>query len=578
MGLTSAVRDRPADAPRRTPKAWRAAVLALTMGVLGVVFAGRAEPPFVALFGVQWAWAHSTPADPVLDRKGLSPQWAMGPSALAEPIAAPADAGWLQNPHLSSLSGPLSAGFAALSCFFAILYVRRMRRALAESRSETWRVAHSDPVSGIANRLFFLEALEGQMQPSSGSARGKLAVLIVAVDRFKQINDTFGHAGGDRTIAILAERFGKCLGEGDTLARLTGAEFGILQPQTSARGSAETLAKKLLEAAQQPIAIDERQVELTVSIGIALYPEHAESRDEALCAAHMAQRRAREEGRNRYVCFDKAMREDLRVRKTFDEEMRNAMKSDALVLHYQPLWSVDGKHVVGVEAMVAWQDADKGPVGADQLARFAEEVGLALQMREWILRRAALDVLQWPNLRVAVNVASAQFRHAGFLAQVERILRETGLEPARLQLELSEKMVVANAAAAEGAINGLRAQGVCTVLDDFGTGSSSLIFLSRFALDKVKIDKSFFEAMGRPGENTTVVHAAVHLARALGLTVTADGVATTAQHRFLQAVGCHEVQGSLFGSPMPAAEIDQLIALETDLTERPPPPPERLRA
>jgi EAL domain-containing protein (putative c-di-GMP-specific phosphodiesterase class I) len=292
----------------------------------------------------------------------------------------------------------------------------------------------------------------------------------------------------------------------------------------------------------------------------------------------MAQRRAREEGRNRYVCFDKAMREDLRVRKTFDEEMRNAMKSDALVLHYQPLWSVDGKHVVGVEAMVAWQDADKGPVGADQLARFAEEVGLALPMSEWILRRAALDVLQWPNLRVAVNVASAQFRHAGFLAQVERILRETGLEPARLQLELSEKMVVANAAAAEGAINGLRAQGVCTVLDDFGTGSSSLIFLSRFALDKVKIDKSFFEAMGRPGENTTVVHAAVHLARALGLTVTADGVATTAQHRFLQAVGCHEVQGSLFGSPMPAAEIDQLIALETDLTERPPPPPERLRA
>jgi diguanylate cyclase (GGDEF)-like protein len=568
MDLMSAVRDRLADEPRRSCKAWRAAVLAFAMGVLGLFFAGHAEPPFGALFGIPWAWARPTPADPMLDRRGTSLHLAMGPSVLAQPAAAPADDGWLQSLHLAALAGPLSAGFAALSCCFAILYVRRMRRALAESRSETWRVAHSDPVSGIANRLFFLEALEGQTQPLPGSAAGKLAVLVVALDRFKQINDMLGHEGGDRTIAVLAERFGKCLGEGDTLARLTGAEFGILQPQTSARTSPETLAKKLLEAALQPIAIDERHVELTVSIGIAHYPEHGESRDEVLCAAHMAQRRAREDGRNRYVCFDKAMGDDLRVRKSFDEEMRNAMKSDALVLHYQPLWAVDGKRVVGVEATVAWQDADKGPLAAEQLSRFAEEVGLALQMSEWILRRAALDVLRWPNLRVAVNVTSAQFRHPGFLAQVARILRETGLEPARLELELSEKMVVANAEAAEEAIRGLRAQGVGTVLDDFGTGSSSLIFLRRFDLDKVKIDKSFFEATGRPGENTAVVHAAVHLARALGLVVTADGVATTAQHRFLQALGCHEVQGELFAAPMPAAEIDHLIALESGHAER----------
>jgi diguanylate cyclase (GGDEF)-like protein len=522
--------------------------LALTIGILGAVSS---------------AWARTAPTEPVLDRKQLSAEWATGSSTLAEALSTSTANGSSQGLHLTSLSGALSAGFAALSCCFAILYVRRMRRALAESRSEIWRVAHSDPVSGIANRLFFLEALDGEVQPAAGSAAAKLAVLVVAVDRFKQINDMLGHAGGDRTIAVVAERFGKCLGEGDTLARLTGAEFGIIQPLSNARPSIDALAKRLLEAAQQPIVIDERRIDLTVSIGVAQYPAHAESRDELLCAAHMAQRRAREEGRNRYVCFDQRMSEDLRVRKSFDEEMRSAMRSDALVLHYQPLWTADGKHIVGVEASVAWQDAGKGPLAADQLARFAEEVGLAVPMGEWILRRAVLDVLRWPHLRVAVNVTPAQLRHAGFLAQVERILRETGLEPARLELELSETMLVANADAAKSAVKGLQALGVGTVIDDFGTGSSSLIFLRRFDLDKVKIDKSFFEAMGKPGDNTAVVHAAVHLARALGLSVTADGVATTAQHRFLQAVGCHEVQGSLFAPPMPAAEIDHLLALET---------------
>jgi diguanylate cyclase len=239
-----------------------------------------------------------------------------------------------------------------------------------------------------------------------------------------------------------------------------------------------------------------------------------------------------------------------------EDELRIAIEDDALVLHYQPQVSPDGKTVLGVEALVRWPHPTRGLIPPIQFISIAEERGLIVPLGEWVLRRACIDGLRWPNVTMAVNVSPIQFRHKEFVKNVKRILSETGFPPSRLEIELTEGVVVEDADAAEWAMMELKALGVHLALDDFGTGYSSLIYLRRFAFDKIKIDRSFLESMEATGESAILVHSIVHLGRALGLTVTAEGVETEEQHRFLQAVGCHELQGYLFSRPVPAHEID----------------------
>jgi EAL domain-containing protein (putative c-di-GMP-specific phosphodiesterase class I) len=280
--------------------------------------------------------------------------------------------------------------------------------------------------------------------------------------------------------------------------------------------------------------------------------------------ADLALYRAKNEGRNRFCFFEQRMGEELRMRKTVEDELRAAIDRDELIAQYQPIMSADGENIVGAEALVRWRHPVHGLIWPERFVALAEDSGLIIPLGEWMLRRACLDARRWPDIYVAVNVSPIQFRHNAFLAAVERVLKETGIQPSRLELELTEGVIVKDADQAENAIIELRAKGVRLALDDFGIGYSSLIYLRRFAFDKIKIDKSFLQSMEMTGESAIILHSIVHLGRALGLTVTAEGIENTDQQRFLQALGCHELQGYLFSQPVDAAELTALIEHRRD--------------
>ena len=444
---------------------------------------------------------------------------------------------------------------------FLVLYIRWIARSLAASEQTTQNLLGRDPLSGLPNRLLFAERLDEELNRLSRTDTG-LAVLFLDLDRFKDVNDTFGHQAGDRLLKLAAQRLENLLRESDTLARFGGDEFAVIQTGLRNSEAAELLARRILDSVTRPFDIGEAPVTVGVSIGVALAPEHGRDRETLMRLADTALYEAKSEGRNRYRVFQRQMDETIRMRKTVEDDLRQAIANDELLLHYQPVVSADGESIVALEALVRWPHPKQGMIPPTSFIAMAEERGLIIPLGEWVLRRACQDGKRWPHLRMAVNVSAIQFRHRSFVPSVMRALAETGFEASNLELELTEGVIVEDADAAEAAMMELRALGVHLALDDFGTGYSSLIYLRRFAFDKIKIDRSFLESMEATGESAILVHSIVHLGRALGLTVTAEGVETAEQHRFLQALGCHQLQGYLFSKPVPAEEIDRLIAAE----------------
>ncbi len=455
----------------------------------------------------------------------------------------------------------LFGSLVALALFaFVIGYIRWIARDLARSEEHAQRLLGRDPLSGLPNRLLFSERLDQELARLSRTGGG-LAVMFLDLDRFKDVNDTYGHQAGDELIKKVAHRLEDLLRATDTLARFGGDEFAIIQTNVRTSHDAEALARRVLDSLTQPFEILGTPVTVGVSVGIALAPENGLKREELMRLADTALYQAKSEGRNRYRFFASQMDETIRMRKTVEDDLRQAIEQDGLCLHYQPIYSADGKTIVGLEALVRWPHHKQGLINPARFISIAEERGLVIPLGEWVLRRACQDGLRWPGLRIAVNVSPIQFRHRDFVTSVMRVLKETGFEPNRLEIELTEGVVVEDADAAEAAMMELRALGVNLALDDFGTGYSSLIYLRRFAFDKIKIDRSFLESMEATGESAILVHSIVHLGRALGLTVTAEGVETKEQHRFLQALGCHQLQGYLFSKPLPPDEIDVLLGL-----------------
>jgi predicted signal transduction protein with EAL and GGDEF domain len=347
----------------------------------------------------------------------------------------------------------------------------------------------------------------------------------------------------------------------DLVARLGGDEFAVITAGGHDQAALEATGARIIAALCAPYSIANQSIVIGASIGIALINQHTGGASDVMRHADMALYRAKNEGRNRACLYDTAMDDNVLKRKLVENELRAAVEKSELHLVYQPIVNNSGEVVVGVEALCRWTHPERGEISPAEFIPIAEHSGLIIALGEWVLRQACLAGKVWPGITVSVNVSPLQFRRTEFVDMVERILDETGFDATRLELEVTESMLLGNVETAEIAMFRLKALGVRLALDDFGTGYSSLLYLRRFPFDKLKIDRSFVRSIERAADAAAIVHAVVSLGRGLGMKVTAEGVETAEQQLFLRAAGVHLMQGYRFGRPSTPADISMRLAV-----------------
>ena len=445
------------------------------------------------------------------------------------------------------------AGFALLAAF-VLHYMRRTAVAIAAGETRLRHLAMHDPLCGLPNRIFFSERLETVIEDvRAGSAPA--AVFYIDLDHFKDVNDTLGHHVGDELIRNVTLRLSHTLRGDDLVARLGGDEFAVISSIGDHTAKMMSLAQRIIEAICAPYAINRQNILIGASIGIAVIDRNCGGATDIMRYADMALYRAKNEGRNRACLYDAAMDADLSNRKLLESDLREAIEHNRLKLLYQPIVNKSGEAVVGVEALCRWTHPKRGDIPPTEFIAVAEHSGLIIELGAWVLRRACLDGKSWPGMTISVNVSPLQFRRTDFVELVEHTLAETKFDPSRLEIELTESVLLGNVDTAEAAMLRLKALGVRLALDDFGTGYSSLLYLRRFPFDKLKIDRSFVRSIEKAADAAAIVHAVVSLGRGLGMQVTAEGVETADQQLFLRAAGVHSMQGYRFGKPVPAADI-----------------------
>jgi diguanylate cyclase (GGDEF)-like protein len=417
-------------------------------------------------------------------------------------------------------------------------------------------MARHDPLTQLANRPYFRERL------SDALARGgQAAILFVDLDRFKEINDSLGHTTGDALLRAVAQRLSGCFRHGDTVARLGGDEFAAALTRGEGRAEAEAVARRVVEALSRPFALDIGEVTVGASIGIALAPSDGSDPEALVRAADLALYAAKSEGRGTHRLYDAAMGQALHRRRSLEADLRQAIEQEALELHYQPIVSARTGQVSVMEALMRWNHPERGQVPPSAFIPIAEATRLVLQLGAWALRRACADAAAWPErVKVAVNLSPAQFVANDILGDVRRALSESGLAHGRLELEVTESMLVRDADRTRLLFHDLRATGVRIAMDDFGTGYSSLSQLRDFPFDKVKVDRAFVADLGtgRRGAEA-IVRAVTGIAGALGMETVAEGVETREQLRGVVAAGCDHAQGWLFGRAAPLADATRLL-------------------
>jgi diguanylate cyclase (GGDEF)-like protein len=452
------------------------------------------------------------------------------------------------------------AGFALLAGL-VLRFMRRTAETIVAGENRLRYLALHDPLCGLPNRNYFSERLEAIIAEVKHGGPPS-AVLYIDLDHFKDVNDTLGHPVGDELIRNVTRRLSGTLRGDDLVARLGGDEFAVITSVSADHARLLDIADRIIGTLSAPFAVDGHTIVIGASIGIAIIDSHSKSgAADVMRYADMALYRAKNEGRNRACVYDAAMDADLSNRKLIERELREAIETNLLEVLYQPIVNGSGETVVGVEALARWPHPTRGLISPAEFIPIAEHSGLIIELGAYVLRRACTDGRAWPGLTVAVNVSPLQFRQIDFFAMVERVLKETGFDPARLELELTESTLIGNVESAEAAMNRLKSLGVRLALDDFGTGYSSLQYLRRFPFDKLKIDRSFVLSIEKTAEAAAIVHAVVSLGRGLGMKVTAEGVETADQHLFLRAAGVHFMQGYRFGKPMAASDILARIAV-----------------
>jgi diguanylate cyclase (GGDEF)-like protein/PAS domain S-box-containing protein len=418
-------------------------------------------------------------------------------------------------------------------------------------------LAHHDALTGLANRA----ALAQKIEEAAARLRRReepFTVLLLDLDRFKQVNDTLGHPAGDALLIEVATRLKSLLRETDVLARLGGDEFAIIQAgEADQREAAKLLADRIIEMLRKPFDIDGGNISIGTSIGIALASEHEIGSDDLLKMADLALYRAKSAGRNGYCFFDPQMSEVASARQEIESDLRRAIQQNELELHYQPIIDSKTRKICSAEALVRWRHPTKGLLYPDLFIPLAEETGLITQIGDWVLRAACAEAATWPaEVKVAVNLSLVQFRKTNLPDVVMRALVDSGLRPERLELEITETALIESAAECLPALRQFKSLGITVALDDFGTGYSSLSQLAMFPFDKIKIDKSFTQNLTKRSECAAIVSATLTLAQSLDIATTAEGVETVDQYRLLRLAGVTSLQGYLFKRPGPASEID----------------------
>ena len=432
---------------------------------------------------------------------------------------------------------------------------------VTERRRAEQQIAHMarhDALTDLPNRVLLREQLEHELKRVK---RGEIiAMLCLDLDHFKSVNDTLGHPIGDELLKLVADRLRGCTREPDTIARLGGDEFAIIMTQLRQPSDAAVLARRIRTSVSRPYQVDGHQIISDISIGISIAPVDGTEPDQLLKNADMALYGAKADGRGTYRFFEAEMDKRMKERRDLEMDLRQALTNGEFELHYQPLVNLQTNEITAFEALLRWHHPAKGLISPADFIPIAEETGLIVSIGEWVLRTACKETANWPDhVKVAVNLSPAQLKTKNLVSIVKDALADCGMAPERLQLEITETMLMQNTFATLAMLHELRKLGVQIAMDDFGTGYSSLSYLRSFPFDKIKIDRSFIQDLANGAEPRAIVHAVAGLAKCLNMISTAEGVETQQQLDTLQAVGCTEMQGYLFSKAKPADEIVELF-------------------
>ena len=419
-------------------------------------------------------------------------------------------------------------------------------------------LAHYDALTDLPNRALLHDRLKREL--ARIAAGEQLAVYYIDIDEFKSVNDSLGHLIGDELLKSVAASLSRCVGAAGFVARLGGDEFAIVQTAVKSPADVADLVNRVFDAIREPLECRGHQLTADASIGIALAPEHGVDLDQILKNADLAMYAAKSAGRRTYRFFEPDMDAQVKVRRKLEVDLRQAMTDGALEVYYQPCISLEDSRITGCEALLRWRHSERGMISAAEFIPIAEETGLINQLGEWVLTTACAEAAKWPDdIKLAVNVSPVQFKSGTLALKIVAALAASGLPANRLELEITEAVLIRDDEAALAILHQLRKIGVGIALDDFGTGYSSLSYLQRFPFDKIKIDRCFVNDIAEPDGSSCIVQAVVNIAAERHMTTTAEGVETRAQQELLRALGCSEMQGYLFSPPKPAVEIRQLL-------------------